>query len=146
MSVIYIGSIYPPGCIEKLKMIGSSIDFAAETFQTSLLQGLCEYYPNLKVVTASNISSYPLINKKFFSKEIFTLPFSKDTHYFTGFCNITIFKQISKCVRIRKTIKQILEKGSNNIIILYGVHSPFLLIVRVSPHNHGFVIPSRRRP
>ena len=69
MNIIYIGSIYPPGQIDELKSLGSSIDFAAETFQSSLIQGLSNYYPEIKIITAPNISSYPRINIKKFSKK-----------------------------------------------------------------------------
>lgn len=127
MNVIYVGSIYPTGKIDELKAIGSSIDFAAETFQTSLLQGLCEYYPQLKVITAPNISAYPRVKKLSFKKEEFSLPFSGVRHLFTGFCNLPGVKHISKCLRVRRAIKQSLIKGKENVIIIYGVHSPFLL-------------------
>lgn len=127
MNVIYVGSIYPTGKIDELKSIGSAIDFAAETFQTSLLQGLCGYYPNLKIITAPNISAYPRVGKLFFKKEVFLLSFSGVKHLFTGFCNLTGVKHVSKCLRVRKAIKQSLVKGKENVIIIYGIHSPFLL-------------------
>lgn len=127
MNVIYVGFIYPTKKIEELKAMGSSIDFAAETFQTSLLQGLCEYYPQLRVFTAPNISAYPRVRKIFFKEEEFLLPFSGVRHLFTGFCNLPGVKHISKWFRVRKAIKQALVKGEENIIIIYGVHSPFLL-------------------
>ena len=127
MSVIFIGSIYPTGSIDKLKAAGSYIDYAAETFQTSLLQGLCEYYPNLKVITAPNIAHYPRIQQKKFDGDEFKLPFSKQTHYFTGFSNISWKKLFSKLIRIKRSVETALDEGDNNIIIIYGVHSPFLL-------------------
>ena len=119
MSVIYIGSIYPTGSIDNLKTIGSNIDFAAETFQSSLLQGLCTYYPNLKVITTPNISAYPQVKKLSFSKEEFSLPFSEKKHLFAGFINIPGIKHLSKCLRIRKAIKNSLDGGGDNIIIVY---------------------------
>ena len=127
MSVIYVGSIYPPGSIDKLKAAGSNIDYAAETFQTSLLQGLCEYYPNLKVITAPNISHYPKIQQKKFEGYEFMLPFSEQRHYFTGFSNISFKKSFSKMVRMKRAIETALDEGNDNTIIIYGVHSPFLL-------------------
>lgn len=130
MSVIYVGSIYPTGKIDELKGMGSAIDFAAETFQTSLLQGLCTYYPELKVITAPNISAYPRVKKMSFSKEEFSLPFSGVAHLFTGFLNIPGIKYLSKCLRIRRAIKNALDKGKDNTIIVYAVHSPFLLALR----------------
>ena len=144
MSVIYIGSIYPTGKIDEWKKIGSSIDFAAETFQTSLLQGLCTYYPNLKVITAPNISAYPKVKKMSFSKKEFSLSFSNVLHLFTGFWNIPILKHLSKCIRIRKAVKKSLDEGSENIIIVYGVHSPFLLSlcgIKKSRYKSCLIVP-----
>lgn len=127
MSVIYVGSIYPEGMIDELRGMGSSIDFAADTFQLSLLQGLCAYYPNLKVITAPNISAYPRVKKLSFKKDEFSLPFSGMKHLFAGFLNIPGVKFLSKYVRIRRAIKKMLDKGTDNTIIIYAVHSPFLL-------------------
>lgn len=127
MSIIYIGSIYIPGQIDELKSLGSSVDFAAETFQSSLLEGLHNYYPNIKIITAPNISNYPRINKKIFKRKEFNLSFNDTKHIFTGFVNIPIIKHISKIIRVRHAIKSSLDSNSNNKILIYGVHSPFLL-------------------
>lgn len=127
MNVIYIGSLYIPGQIDELKSLGSSVDFAAETFQSSLIQGLINYFPEIKIITAPNISSYPRIKKKIFNKKEFNLSFNNIKHIFTGFINIHILKHISKIIRIRKAIKLSLTNNIDNRIIIYGVHSPFLL-------------------
>ena len=127
MSVIFIGSIYPPGSIEKLKISGSIIDYASETFETSLLQGLCEYYPQLKVITAPTISTYPKIQEKKFDGYEFELPYSKEKHCFTGFSNISYKKMFTKILRTQRAIEDALDEGNDNIIIVYAVHSPFLL-------------------
>jgi glycosyltransferase involved in cell wall biosynthesis len=127
MSIIYIGSIYPPGQIEKLKSFGSSIDFAADTFQISLLEGLFCYYRDMKIITSPNISNYPKVKKKLFSKKEFQLSYNKQKHIFTGFVNIPILKHISKLVRISREIKKSIDKDSDNRIIIYGVGSPSLL-------------------
>lgn len=144
MNVIYVGSIYPTGKIDELKAMGSSIDFAAETFQTSLLQGLCEYYPQMKVITAPNISAYPRVKKLSFKKEEFSLPFSGMKHLFAGFLNIPGVKFLSKCVRIRRAIKKMLDKGTDNTIIIYAVHSPFLLAlcgIKKSKYKSCLIVP-----
>lgn len=144
MNVIYVGSVYPPGKIDELKDMGSTIDFAAETFQSSLLQGLCSYYPNLKVITAPNITAYPRIKKVFFPKEEFVLPFSGVKHLFAGFFNILGIKHLSKCLRIRKAIKKTLDREGDNTIIVYGVHSPFLLAlcgIKRSSYKSCLIVP-----
>ena len=127
MAVIYIGSIYPQELVDELKQMGSSVDFAAETFQTSLLHGLSEFYHDIKVITAPNISSYPKINKKIFERKEFRLPFNDIKHVFVGFVNIPILKHISKLIRIKRVLNSLLDNNSDNKILIYGVHSPFLL-------------------
>lgn len=144
MSVIYVGSIYPTDKIDELKKMGSSIDFAAETFQTSLLQGLCKYYPELKVITAPNISAFPRVKKMFFAQNDFLLPFSGVRHLFPGFLNIPGIKHVSKCFRVRKAIKQAMDASADNIIIVYGVHSPFLLAlcgIKKSRYKSCLIVP-----
>lgn len=144
MNVIFVGSIYPSGKIDELKAMGSSVDFAAETFQNSLLQGLCKYYPELKVITAPNISAYPKVKKLFFGKEMFLLSFSGVKHLFTGFCNLPGVKHVSKCLRVRRAIKQSFVKGKENVIIIYGVHSPFLLAlwgIKKSRYTSCLIVP-----
>lgn len=144
MNVIYVGFIYPPKWIDDLKDMGSAIDFAAETFQVSLLQGLCGYYPKMRIITSPNISAYPRVKKMFFKKEEFSLPFSEVKHLFTGFCNIPGIKYISKCLRVRRAIKQSLVKGEKNVIIIYAVHSPFLLAllgIKKSCYTSCLIVP-----
>ena len=144
MSVLYIGSIYPTGCIEKLSEAGSEIDFAAETFQLSLLEGLCEYYPELKIVTAPNISHYPKIKIKHFEPQEFDLSFSRLKHYFTGFSNISYKKAFSKFWRIRKYVQENIDKDRENIIIIYGVHTPFLISLfglKKSKYKSCLIVP-----
>lgn len=144
MSVIYIGSIYPTGKIDELKMLGSSIDFAAETFQTSLLNGLFMNYPELKVITAPNVSAYPKIKKAYFAREKFSLPCSKLKHLSVGFLNLPGIKHLSKCIRIRKAIREALDEGNNNTIMIYAVHSPFLLAlcgIKKSRYKSCLIVP-----
>lgn len=144
MNVIYVGSIYPEGMIDELKGMGSVIDFAADTFQSSLLQGLCAYYPNLKVITTPNISAYPRVKKMSFSKDEFSLPFSGVKHLFVGFLNIPGIKHLSKCFRIRRALKHALDKDADNTIIVYAVHSPFLLAlcsIKKSRYKSCLIVP-----
>lgn len=113
--------------IEELKGLNSSIDYAAETFQTSLVNGLIAHRSDLRIITAPNISSYPRIGKTVFSKRYFQYKGLDGAHVFTGFVNIPILKHISKSVRIWKAIRQLSASDTYNRIIIYGVHSPFLL-------------------
>lgn len=129
MAFIYIGSLYPPHMIEELKGLHSSIDYAAETFQTSLVNGFISHCSDLKIITAPNVSSFPRISKAFFAKRYFQYNGLNGEHVFTGFVNIPILKHLSKSLRILKAIHQLSDSDTTNSIVVYGVHSPFLLPV-----------------
>lgn len=127
MAIIYIGSIYPPFMIEELKAMNSSIDYAAETFQSSLINGISSFCKELKIITAPNVSTYPKIKKVRFDKIIFQYDGLDGYHVFTGFINLPILKHISKAIRVLRAIYQMSDPYIENKIIVYGVHSPFLL-------------------
>ena len=127
MSVIFIGTIYPPGSVDRLRELGSVIEYASDTFEKSLLQGLFEQVPDLKVITTPVVSSYPRVQQKKFEGYEFKLPFSKQTHYCVGFSNVSYKKTLSKVLHIKRAIENALDEGDDNIIIIYAVHSPFLM-------------------
>lgn len=129
MNVIYIGFLYTENVMNKLLDLGSVIDYPGYNFQCALLKGLDMHYPNLKIVTTSYMSPYPNIKKIIFKQELFSHnggDVKKDL--FVGLVNLPIIKNISKFIRIRRGLIKSLE-SSNNTVILYELHTPFLLAV-----------------
>lgn len=128
MNVIYIGSMYPQGMQDDLIKMGSVVDFAGHTFQTALLDGLDHYYPNMKVISSALTSSYPKVKKLNFPKRNFSHNGSSDSNdVYVGAFNIPLVKLFSKYVRVKSELKKTLKKDDENIVIVYGPHSPFLL-------------------
>ena len=128
MNVIYIGSMYPQGMQDDLLKLGSVVDFAGHTFQTALLNGLDKYYPEMKVISSALTSSYPKINKLNFGQIYFSHKNGKiKNDKYVGSFNLPLVKLLSKYLRIKKELKKSLSNTEENIVIVYGPHSPFLL-------------------
>ena len=130
MNVIYIGSIYPAGLQEKLLKKGSVIGFAGHTFQAALISGLDECYPDMKVISSALTSPFPKI------KELNCRQFNfshkgeevKSDKYVGGL-NLPLIKLFSKYLRVKKALRNSLKNNDDNVVIVYGTHSPFLLAV-----------------
>lgn len=128
MNVIYIGSIYPRGMQNELLKMGSLVDFAGHTFQAALLDGLDHYYPNMKVISSALTSSYPKIKKLNFERAAFSHNGKEESRdVYVGAFNIPLIKLLSKYSRIKAELKMALRKDDENIVIVYSLHTPFLL-------------------
>lgn len=121
--------MYPKGMQDDLIRMGSVVDFAGHTFQTALLSGLDVYYHNsLKVISSALTSSYPKVMKFNFEKVDFShngAESKKDVY--VGALNIPLIKLFSKFLRIKKELKKSLKKGEKNTVIVYSLHTPFIL-------------------
>lgn len=118
--------------MKELEDLGSVIDYPGFNFQNALVKGLDEFYPNLKMVSTSYMSSYPSIKKWNFKQIKYSHKNSLEcSDLYVGCLNLPIIKNISKFLRIRKALKRELQCSTvnNNIVILYELHSPFLLAV-----------------
>lgn len=128
--LIFIGSVYPESILKELPSMGSKIDFAAQTFQTALLEGLDNFYPQRTIVTASPIDSYPRVKKLFFKRQLFSQKNRDDNgkDVFVGMINLPFIKMVSKffrlCLEIRRQTK---EKDVEYIAMVYSCISPALL-------------------
>lgn len=128
MSVLFVGALYPKGMPDELVKMGSVVDFAGHTFQTALLDGLDSYYHDMKVISSALTSSYPQINKKNFEKVMFSHngdETKKDVY--VGANNRPPLKLLSKFMRIKAEVKKSLKKNEQNTVIVYSLHTPFIL-------------------
>ena len=125
-NVIYIGSVYAEGMPEKMASIGSHVDFPSHNFQKALLQGFSSFYPEMKIITALKSSSFSKIKKLYFrDKKCVVLPQYKDT-IMVGTIAIPFLKLFYKYFRVKHYLKKFLKKDEENLIIIYGPHSPFM--------------------
>lgn len=130
MNVIYVSFFYPKCLDKELIKLGSVVDFPGYTFQKALVAGLDYYYPNMTMVSSAWMSSYPKAKRIWFNKQSYShnnLDQKRDV--FVGLINLPLIKIISEFWRIRKGIKEKIVKGEDNIVILYELHSPFMLAV-----------------
>lgn len=126
---IFLGSIYPRFLLEGLMSREQYVDYPANIFQQSLLKGLDEHYPDLRVVSSPVIhSSYAKVKDlckryRFSHKN----EEGRDDIY-VGTLPIPGMQMISELWRVYKTIKKIIKKTNQKpILLIYALHSPFLM-------------------
>lgn len=136
--MIFIGSVYPESVLSTLPSLGSKIDFAAQTFQSALLEGLDKFYPDRTIITASPIDSYPKVKKVMFKRKLFSHNNHDDngTDVFVGMLNIPPFKMLSKFIRLSLEIRrQTRYKNVEYTAIVYSCVSPALLAFWINRHR-----------
>lgn len=127
MNVIFIGSSRPESTTDELIKLGSRVNFAGNTLQNALLEGFSKLCPKFKVISAWSTTTYPKIKKFVFPKRYFELNGTTDNYVCVGGVNLPIINLLSRCFRIRKQLKRMLDKNDDNTVIIYEVHTPFLL-------------------
>lgn len=130
MNIIYVSFLYPEKLKEELINLGSLIDYPGDKFQHGLLRGLSAVEPNISVVSSAFMSAYPRVKKIYFKPEAYSINEGKIRGYYVGGFNIPGLKFVSEFLRIRKDIKKHLSKTEENVVILYELHSPFMLAVK----------------
>lgn len=130
MNIIYVSFLYPEKLKEELIKLGSLIDYPGDRFQHGLLRGMSTAEPNISVVCSAFMSSYPKVKKIYFKPETYSINEGKIKGYYVGGYNIPGIKFVSEFLRIRKEIKKHLSKTEENVVILYELHSPFMLAVK----------------
>ena len=127
--VIIIGSIYPEGLLEEIKDKCTYVDYAADTFQKSLFIGLDKKADNISFIT------YPVYRASPFKfcfrgrRENTGFLCGKSKIIFTGLLNIPILKKIDETRRVYNELKNLLSKKNQSYVIVYSLHSPFLIPV-----------------
>lgn len=124
MRIIFIGQLYTDGQLEYFISHGSNVDIAAHTFQRALLDGMKQHDIKIDVISTPYVSCYPKakllhINGGISNKGIII--------HSVPFTNIVGIKHLSKFLNIRKKLRQILTNNEDCRIVIYGIHSPFLL-------------------
>ena len=126
---IFIGSIYPQYLFEELVNREQFVDYPANVFQHSLLKGLDEHINDLRVITSPVIRSKRAAVKDICSPSMFSHK-GTDKHQdlYVGTLPIPGLQIIAEFWKVYRTLKKEL-KGSKqkNYLIIYALHSPFLL-------------------
>lgn len=130
MNLIYIGYLYPDRLLQELIGLKSYIDFPAHSFQTAMLKGLDRIFPQTKVISAAPVSAYPKIKKWNFKKQMFSHRGDDNNNdVYVGVLNFPIIALFSRFLRVRSQIRKSIRKNGKNVVLSYGLHTPFLLAV-----------------
>ena len=126
--ILFLGGLYPK---EKLNdYIKSNIGVmqnAADALQWSFVEGLTQINGSIDVVNLPYLGSYPLLNNTLFLEDYYFGDVKKRNWKNVGFCNLILWKNISKYRNARREItKWTSENINNRNIIIYAVHYPFL--------------------
>ena len=130
MDIIFLGGVYPRH-LEKeiIENSKGNIDFAANNLQWAIIDGLdiCNRDP-INIINLMFIQSFPNGYKKVIVK---TKAFSHkngSSDINIGFINLPVIKLfhrlIAGTVNISRRVKR---NGKYNIIVIYAIHTPFLL-------------------
>lgn len=129
MNLIYVGSSRPEEITDELLKMGSVVNFAGNTLQNALLEGLSEHCPNMKIVSSWGITTYPKVKRIIFKRKYLPYKGKMDSYVYVGALNLPILNLLSRFLRTRRELKRFLSKNQDNAIIIYEVHTPFLLAV-----------------
>ena len=123
--MVFIGSVYPTGLIQKLLNRKEHIDFAANTFQRSLLEGLCNCYNDITVITSPVTTHYPKSNTKAYSRTVFKEVIGRELRLvFPGFWNFPLIKMFTEFFNVKRVLNyELLDKTD---VFVYALHTPFL--------------------
>lgn len=107
------------------------IQYAADTLQKALIEGLGAWTSDIDIINFPYIGSYPKRYTKLFSPEgDFKIQTSQNIIYGRNvrYCNLSLFKMYSKYHYVYKSLKDWIYKNSNEekIVLIYAVHTPFI--------------------
>lgn len=134
MNFIYIGSSRPESITKELLDMGSTVNFAGNTLQQALLTGFAKHVEDMKVITSWGISTYPKVKRLFFPRKKVQDTVADD-YIYVGAVNLPFINLISRFIRTRRELKRMLSKCESNIVVVYEVHTPFMLAA-VSLRKH----------
>ena len=131
MKIIMVGGIFPP---ERYNTIIESslgvIDFAADTLQKSILNGLSYHIPSgVTLLNLPFIGSYPSGYKRLFDRKYefdFETPYGMVNGYNVGFCNMCGYRLYSRYRRLKRSgaLRQIMQHDEEKVLLIYSVTIP----------------------
>lgn len=129
MNLIYVGSSRPEEMTKELLEMGSNVNFAGNTLQNALLEGFYAHNPELKIISSWGISPYPKVKRIFFKRQELSYEGKKGNYTYVGALNLPMLNLLSRFIRTRRELKKKLSKQKENAVVIYEVHTPFLLAV-----------------
>ena len=129
MNIILVGSVYPRYLLDYLLKTGVGADFAANNYQSALLEGFANNGCDTIIISSPPISKPQMCEADILQEKHLSFEESGfSDFYYVGTSRNSIWKMPSEMIRVRRTVKQMLnEKKEENVICTYSLHSPFLL-------------------
>lgn len=131
MKTFFIGSLYPNERIDEFQISSGKfgLDNAANNLQWALLDGVKYYSLDITVITQPNTRSFPLNNKTLLFKKSFFSHNGNSKDTCLGYINFPVLKHISRWYNLFMCLNKVIPKNEDSLVIIYGMHSPFLLAV-----------------
>lgn len=126
MNFIYLGSSRPANVTQALVEKGSYVNFAALTLQQALLEGFSKQLPEINIITSWRVDTFPKFKRLFLKRETYN-EFDAKKYVYVGGINLPFLNLISRFFRCRKELKRMLSKTDKNVLVIYEVHTPYLL-------------------
>lgn len=124
--MIYIGSLYPQGILDNIITEKSHADFAANTFQSGVVEGLQKYYEDVYIITSPVISTFPKSKHKKYSELSGEIKIGQNLpFFFPGFLNFPFIKLLSEYFGVKKALVK--KLNGRETVYIYALHTPFLL-------------------
>ena len=143
MNFIYLGSSRPANVTQALVEQGSYVNFAALTLQQALLEGFSKHLSGINIITSWRVDTFPKFKRLFFKKETYH-EFGANKYVYVGGINLPFFNLISRFFRCRKELRRMLVKSDKNVLVIYEVHTPYLLAalsLKKHIHHVNLIVP-----
>lgn len=134
--VVFIGSVYPEKLRLELLDAKTDLSNAAHVFQSSLIYGLLSVC-DLRVITSPKIW-LPKVQRKSIAGYKFEIEESKAEHIYIGYNKHA--SKLYEFLQILKELKYLLKTNPSTQVIIYSLHSPFLLASLFCPNHRTSVI------
>jgi glycosyltransferase involved in cell wall biosynthesis len=141
IKILFIGFAISSDILNKVAVRDRNPQFAAHKLQWNIINGIEEYTgENIKIISAVPVSNFPDYPKIIFKWENWSHRVnSKDICI--PFINIIIMKHITRFISALYCILSVFNKDEmknrKKIILIYALHSPFLLAASVAKRLFG---------
>lgn len=127
MNLIILGSSCPESVEQELMKLGARMDFPGHTLQNALLAGFSQLTTKINIITSWGITNFPKVKKICFGRRVMSYGGNKDNYIYIGAFNLPLLDKLYRYFKVKRELKRMLKKGEDNVLVVYGVQSPFLL-------------------
>lgn len=127
MNLIFLGSSCPESVEQELMKLGARMDFPGHTLQNALLAGFSQLTKKINIITSWGITNFPKVKKICFGRRVMSYGDNKDNYIYVGAFNLPLLDKLYRYLKVKRELKRMLKNGEDNVLVVYGVQSPFLL-------------------